>query len=326
MKKKTILSILTALCAVLFLANCGGDSGSDSGGSGGGGGGPYVNVSSSQQNITLEGTETVNVGISSNTDWTAVSEASWLKVEPSGGSQNGTIRIHAEENNTGSSRESYIVVKPTRGNIPVNIHVTQKAKSSSQQSLSVYPSSLNFSAASGSNIFTVNTTNVSSWEAKSNQNWCTVSTSGNTVTVSVTENTSTDQRNATITVSGGEATPVTVSVTQEGKSITYTLSVSPATLEFTYMSGTKDISITSNDSWTVSSNQSWCTVSPASGSKDGTVKITVSANESTSARSATVTITGANSGSKTISVTQSGYEDNDIGRDDYDGDTNLNNK
>ena len=146
------------------------------------------------------------------------------------------------------------------------------------------------------------------------------------MTVNVTENTSTDQRNATITVSGGEATPVTVSVTQEGKSITYTLSVSPATLEFTYTSGTKDISITSNDSWTVSSNQSWCTVSPASGSKDGTVKITVSANESTSARSATVTITGANSGSKTISVTQSGYEDNDIGRDDYDGDTNLNNK
>lgn len=300
MKKNTILSMLTALCAVLFLANCGGDP--NSGSSGGDGGGPYVNVSSSQQNITLEGTETVNIGISSNTDWTAVSEASWLKVEPSGGSQNGTIRIHAEENNTGSSRESYIVVKPTRGNIPVNIHVTQKAKSSSQQSLSVSPSSLNFSAASGSNTFTVNTTNVSSWEAKSNQSWCTASTSGNTVTVSVTENISTDQRNATITVSGGEASPVTVSVTQSGKD--YSLGVDPTTLSFVAAGETKSVTVTSNDSWTVSSNQTWCTVSPASGSNTATVNITAAANSSTSSRAATITIKGTNSGTKTISVSQ----------------------
>lgn len=107
----------------------------------------------------------------------------------------------------------------------------------------------------------------------------------------------------------------------------YELTVSPTSLSFAAAGETKDITVTSNDSWTVSSDQSWCTISPSSGSNNGTIKVTAAANSSTSSRSATITIKGANSGTKTVSVAQEGAQDDGyIGRDEYGDDNNLNNK
>ena len=130
---------------------------------------------------------------------------------------------------------------------------------------------------------------------------------------------------ATITIEGttaqGDKITKTVSVTRDK----YTLSVSPTSLSFSATSETKSISVTSNDLWTVTSSESWCTVSPSEGSNDGTVKVTVSKNESDS-RSATITVKGTNSGiTKTVSVKQDEPE-GFLGRDDYDDDDNLNNK
>ena len=68
------------------------------------------------------------------------------------------------------------------------------------------------------------------------------------------------------------------------------------------------IAVTSNEEWTASSSdESWCTVSPANGGSNGTVTVTVTNNPSTSPRSATITIIGVNSGDeKEVMVTQSG--------------------
>jgi hypothetical protein len=119
----------------------------------------------------------------------------------------------------------------------------------------------------------------------------------------------------------------TITVNQDAKQITYTLDVSPSSLSFAAAGETKNITVTSNDSWTVSSDQSWCTVSPTSDSNNGTIKVTATANSSTSSRSATITIKGANSGTKTVSVAQEGAQDDGyIGRDEYGDDDNLNNK
>ena len=98
-------------------------------------------------------------------------------------------------------------------------------------------------------------------------------------------------------------------------------SVSPTSLNFTEGGGSQTITVSSNESWTATSNQSWCTVSPSSGSNDGTITITVAANSS-SARTAKVTVKGATSGdSVEMSVSQDAGSD--ISRDEYGNDKEL---
>lgn len=99
------------------------------------------------------------------------------------------------------------------------------------------------------------------------------------------------------------------------------LSVSKTSLNFTEGGGSQSITISSNESWTATSNQSWCTVSPSSGSNDGTITITVAANSS-SARTAKVTIKGATSGDS-VEVSVSQDAGSDISRDEYGNDKEL---
>ncbi len=81
--------------------------------------------------------------------------------------------------------------------------------------------------------------------------------------------------------------------------------VSASSLSFASLGGSEQVSINCNGSWTASSSESWCIISPASGTGDGSLTITVSENTSTDSRSATVTVT-ADALTRTITVTQNG--------------------
>ncbi|MGD0591270.1 MAG: malectin domain-containing carbohydrate-binding protein [Bacteroidota bacterium] len=92
-----------------------------------------------------------------------------------------------------------------------------------------------------------------------------------------------------------------------------TLSVSTTSLSVgAAANSTGSFSITSNVSWTVSSNQTWLTVSPASGSNNGTVTVTAQQNTGTSTRSATVTVAATGVSSQTVTVTQSGTSSSSV--------------
>jgi hypothetical protein len=86
------------------------------------------------------------------------------------------------------------------------------------------------------------------------------------------------------------------------------LDVEPATGYFTYVANTIDVEVYCNDAWTATVDAAaaaWCSVSPASGSGDGFLAITVTANliPTQGVRTATVTIT-ADDVTKTVAVTQ----------------------
>jgi hypothetical protein len=85
--------------------------------------------------------------------------------------------------------------------------------------------------------------------------------------------------------------------------VSVSLEISPESLDFTAAASSKRISVTSNINWTVSSSESWASVSPASGSNDGTVTVTVPVNSTGSARTATITISGDDI-IRTVQVTQ----------------------
>jgi len=89
---------------------------------------------------------------------------------------------------------------------------------------------------------------------------------------------------------------------------TVTLTVSTATVAIAQpANSTGSFDLTATQNWTAASNQTWLTVSPASGTSAGaTVTCTATANSGTASRTATVTVTGADNTVKTVTVTQAG--------------------
>lgn len=173
-----------------------------------------------------------------------------------------------------------------------------------KNSLAVSNSSLTFDAAAGQQ--TVNVTANCDWKVSCSASWLTINPmSGNanaTLTLSAQENTTTTQREATITVMGGGFTR-TISVSQRSADVR--LTVSPQTLDYSYKAEEKTVSITTNASWTISSDQAWCTVGKSSGSGNENIAIKVSQNNSPDKRTANVKIT-AGGKTETVTVTQNG--------------------
>ena len=173
-----------------------------------------------------------------------------------------------------------------------------------KNSLAISTSSLTFDAAAGQQ--TVNVTANCDWKVTCSATWLTINpTSGNanaTLTLSAQENTTPTQREATVTVTGGGFTR-TISVSQKGADVK--LTVSPQTLDYSYKAEEKTVAITTNASWTISSDQVWCTVGKSSGSSNENIVIKVSQNNSPDKRTANVKIT-AGGKTETVTVTQNG--------------------
>lgn len=147
---------------------------------------------------------------------------------------------------------------------------------------------------------------------KSNQSWLTVSPAQTSLgdellTFTATENSTIAPRKGIVTISLPGGSSQTIEVVQaKGPE---KLSVSTSSISLDYLSNSVgSVTVTSNASWTVISDQSW--VVPVGG-KDfqGNVTLYVSAesNRNTSSRTATVTIKTAGGLTQTIKVTQKAF-------------------
>lgn len=179
-----------------------------------------------------------------------------------------------------------------------------------QDSITVTPSSLSFSA---NPIYVVGSTNLT---VVSSGNWSATFTSGTLspssgsagttkVLFSPGQNTATLMRGGSITFTCGSASDI-VSWTQEAASVT-TLSISPTSLTFSSL-GTahaNNVTVTCSGSWTASTTTSWINLSKTSGTGNGSLTVSADRNTGTTSRSGTVTF---KSGllTRTLSVTQRG--------------------
>ena len=86
------------------------------------------------------------------------------------------------------------------------------------------------------------------------------------------------------------------------------LVVTPTTLTpaFAQAGETKSFNITSNTNWTVTTNNDWLTVSPTSGTDNGSINVTATANDAAATRNGTVTVTTAGGINRTVSLEQAG--------------------
>ena len=211
--------------------------------------------------------------------------------------------------------------------------------------LEINTNSLFFTAAPETKSLTL--TGNDSWSVTSKPTWCTASPNSgvgsSTIKVTSTKNTTTEKRTGSIVIEGEKSQKrFTVSVTQEpggentiGKDgydddtsldeeVSYHLFMPAVPLDFTSAAGYKDVSVSSNDDWNATSSESWCTVSPASGSGDGTLRITVIKNTQNQKRQAQITVKGRKSGqTATSKVQQDAGGETTIGKDGFSGDINI---
>jgi hypothetical protein len=110
----------------------------------------------------------------------------------------------------------------------------------------------------------------------------------------------------TITNSYNCPTNIAIQVAQP---VPPSLAVSANSLDFSSSGGQKTFTVSSNVSWTASSNAiSWLTVSPASGSNNGTIIITAQTNTTVYERIGIITVSGGGI-KQTITVLQSPDEE-----------------
>ena len=178
--------------------------------------------------------------------------------------------------------------------------------------LAVSTTSLSFSADGGQQSLTI-TSNIE-WTVSSSASWLAVSSASGSnnavITTTAAANSTTNQRTATITISGTDVTSIIVNVTQEASTpeLEPTLAVSTTSLNFIADGEQQVFSITSDTEWTVASSESWLTVSIDSGENDADIYVTAAANTSSSSRTAIITVSGTGVEEQTISVMQAGTD------------------
>ncbi len=261
-------------------------------------GGSTLAVNPLQQNVSSSA-GSVNFNISTQANWTAQSSASWCTVTASG-SGSGTLTANYSENTSPGSRTAVITIDAA-GAGSQTVSVIQAGVTAT---LAVSPLTQNASAAAGSANYSISSN--SSWTAQSDADWCTVTTSGSgngSLNASFTENTALSSRTATITVTAAGTLIQTVTLVQAAAAAT--LAISPASQSVAAAQGTTNFSVASNAPWTSASNASWCTVTP-SGSGNGTLTASYTANTELTSRTATITTTAGGTVVQTVTVIQAG--------------------
>ena len=173
-----------------------------------------------------------------------------------------------------------------------------------EYAISVSPGELSFPAEGGEEDITLELTRSLSWTATTNDSWITLPThSGDdsptsVIHILVAENTSLESRTGTITFKTRGKT-ATLTVKQEG--VEPFLSTDVQTLTFPSDGGAQQVQISTNGNWTATTKaESAFSVSPTSGTGEGTLTVTAAENETTVLRWETLTLT---SGTLTVSIT-----------------------
>jgi len=262
-----------------------------------------LSVSNNNLFIAKEIGSFVSVNVTSNIEWTAQSNQTWLKLTPSAGTGNKTIQFSANNANPTIAPRMAIVTISGIDVVPQLITVTQAAGDSI---LTVASTAVNVGYADGSSVSVPVTSNII-WAAQSDQLWLTVAPSAangkDTLVFTAEVNPVDSIRTAIVTVSATGLPSKTIVVTQLRKPF---LNVSANDVAIAKEYGSKaSIEVISNIVWTASSFQAWLRVSPKSETGNQSLYFTVtSANPKITPRSANVIVNGEGVSPQQITITQ----------------------
>ncbi len=253
----------------------------------------YTSGSSGAFNIT-----------SANITWNITGMPTWINISNTSGSTSESITVTTNAVNPSTlARSATLTVSD--GTLSSTVTITQAGA----PSLTVSTSSIALPYTSSSGSFDINVENTS-WTLSDDAGWLDISPVSGSANQSITvtansANPATAERVGTITVTGSGITR-TVTATQAGAP---SLEISSASLNLGYSNGSNAgfNVISANVSWSINGIPTWLNVIPAAGTDNQSVIVTANSdNPTTTARSATLTVTDGASLSRTLTVTQAG--------------------
>ena len=170
--------------------------------------------------------------------------------------------------------------------------------------LTITPGSLSIPYTGGTAGFSI--TSNTNWQVTENVNWLEATPQSGLgdgiVTLSASQNASTNSRTVNVIVSGDGVADQTVAVTQTGAPAS--IAITPSNQIVSAPAGQTTVQVTSNVAWTLASSQSWVTLSQTSGSADATVTITYDENTTPAQRTVLLTLSSPGQPNQTASILQ----------------------
>lgn len=284
--------------------------------------------STSSKSESFQATDAVSAAITlvstkngSNHPWSVSSKPSWITTSTT----SSKVTISASDN-SGSARSGKVVLTQSGSGNTLTVNVSQGAKPA--ENVYVFTITPNTYDASYSNasfvprtVSTKNGSNIGYSLTSGGTDWVVVSTTGK-ITVEILKNTTSSTRSTTLVFTQNESGKTqSIEITQTGYTPTYTFNVTPTNLSVTAAETNETLTVqsyktvlksdgsktTESLDYEFSSNNSWVA---AARTTTNTTYITVAENETTTQRTAKITLTQAESGAQAfVNVIQDGKQE-----------------
>lgn len=281
--------------------------------------------STSSKSESFQATDAVSAAITlvstkngSNHPWSTTSHPSWITIV----AETATIVTIQASSNTGSARSGSVVLTQEDSGKTLTINVSQDAYVADTYVFTITPNTYDASYSNASfiprTVSTKNGSNIGYSLTSGGTDWVVVSTTGK-ITVEILKNTTSSTRSTTLVFTQNESGKTqSIEITQSGHTPTYTFNVTPTNLSVTAAETNETLTVqsyktvlksdgsetTESLDYEFSSNNSWVA---AARTTTNTTYITVAENETTTQRTAKITLTQAESGAQAfVNVIQDG--------------------
>lgn len=253
----------------------------------------------------------------SSQSWSVSSKPSWITTSTT----SSKVTISASDN-SGSARSGEVVLTQSGSGKTLTVNVSQDAYVADTYVFTITPNTYDAPYSSASfiprTVSTKNGSNIGYSLTSGGTDWVVVSTTGK-ITVEILKNTTSSTRSTTLVFTQNESGKTqSIEITQSGHTPTYTFNVTPTNLSVTAAETNETLTVqsyktvlksdgsetTESLDYEFSSNNSWVA---AARTTTNTTYITVAENETTTQRTAKITLTQAESGAQAfVNVIQDG--------------------
>lgn len=255
----------------------------------------------------------------SSQSWSVSSKPSWITTSTT----SSKVTISASDN-SGSARSGEVVLTQSGSGKTLTVNVSQDAYVADTYVFTITPNTYDAPYSSASfiprTVSTKNGSNIGYSLTSGGTDWVVVSTTGK-ITVEILKNTTSSTRSTTLVFTQNESGKTqSIEITQSGYTPTYTFNVTPTNLSVTAAETNETLTVqsyktvlksdgsetTESLDYEFSSNNSWVA---AARTTTNTTYITVAENETTTQRTAKITLTQAESGAQAfVNVIQDGKQ------------------
>lgn len=253
----------------------------------------------------------------SSQSWSVSSKPSWITTSTT----SSKVTISASDN-SGSARSGEVVLTQSGSGKTLTVNVSQNAYVADTYVFTITPNTYDAPYSNTSfiprTVSTKNGSNIGYSLTSGGTDWVVVSTTGK-ITVEILKNTTSSTRSTTLVFTQNESGKTqSIEITQSGYTPTYTFNVTPTNLSVTAAETNETLTVqsyktvlksdgsetTESLDYEFSSNNSWVA---AARTTTNTKHITVAENETTTQRTAKITLTQAESGAQAfVNVIQDG--------------------